>query len=126
MNRYLFIIVLLTASLVSFGQIVPGGIVHAFEKGDARELAKFFHDNLEIKLLDEEYVASKNQATRILQEFFKHNPPVSFKVNYEGTKKDSKYGLGTLTTTNDSFRINLYFMEGKKDKIIYFLSIEKI
>ena len=113
---------------VSYAQMVPAGIVRAFEKGDAKELSEYFHTNLEIKLLDEKYVSSKNQATRIIQEFFKDYPPVSFKVDYyEGTRKDSKYGSGTLVSKkNNSFRVNLYFMEGKTEKIIYFLSIEKI
>lgn len=106
--------------------MVPQGIVHAFEKGDAKALSAYFNDNIELKILKQEYITSKNQATRIMQEFFKENPPISFKVNYEGTKQDSKYGLGTLSTTKSSFSINIYFMEGKKEKIIYFLSIEKI
>ena len=124
--RQLFILILLVVTTVAYTQMVPDGIVHAFEKGDARALSKYFNTNLEIKLLDEEYVSSKNQASRIIQEFFKEYPPVSFKVDYEKSRKDSKYGLGTLVTKNNSFHVNLYFMEGKKEKIIYFLSIEKI
>jgi len=127
MKKQLFILIIFLVTSVSYAQMVPGGIVHAFEKGDAKDLSKYFHTNLEIKLLDKTYVSSKNQATRIIQEFFKKYPPVSFKVDYEDTKKDSKYGLGTLVSKkNNTFRVNLYFMEGKTEKIIYFLSIEKI
>jgi hypothetical protein len=106
--------------------MVPKGIIHAFEKGNAKELAHYFHTNLELKLPDEEYIASKNQATRILQDFFTEYPPVSFKVDFEGSKQDSKYGLGTLVSRQASFRVNINFMEGRKEKIIYSLSIEKI
>lgn len=126
MTRQLFIIVLFFIAHTGFSQLVPEGIINAFEKGNARELSQFFHDNLEIKLLDKEYVTSKNQASRIIQKFFEEYPPISFKLDFEGTKQDSKYSLGTLKSQKASFRVNLYFMEGKKDKIIYFLSIEKI
>jgi hypothetical protein len=126
MKKQLFILILLVGSFTAHTQIVPDGILKAFEKGNAKELAMYFHDNLEMKLLDENYVSSKNQASRIMQEFFKDYPPVSFKVDYEDTKKESKYGSGTLISKNASFRVNLYFLDVEKEKIIYYLSIEKI
>lgn len=130
--RYLMISVLLLAVMngisqtVQTVQTVPAEITEAFVKGDAKQLAEYFHDNLEMKILKNEYVTSKNQASRIMQDFFKHNPPLSFQLEYEGTKQDSKYGLGTLVTRKGSFSVNLYFLDGRKEKIIYSLSIEKI
>lgn len=113
-------------SFTAHSQIVPSGIIKAFEKGNAKDLALFFHDNLEMKLLNENYVSSKNQSMRIMQDFFKSYPPVSFKVNYEDSKKESKYGSGTLISKNASFRVNIYFLDIENEKIIYYLSIEKI
>jgi len=124
--KKIFSIVLLMAGLSGFSQMVPGGIIHAFENGDARELSAYFNENLELQLPGENHVTSKNQATRIMQDFFKENEPLSFKVTYEGKKQDSKYGLGTLVTRKGTFRINIYFMEGKKEQTIYYLSIEKV
>ncbi|MEX0987386.1 MAG: DUF4783 domain-containing protein [Bacteroidales bacterium] len=126
MKKFFLISILLLAGYAGITQVVSDKIIQAFESGDAKELATYFHNNLEMKILNKEQVASKNQATRIIQEFFKEYPPVSFKINYEGTQQDSKYGLGTLETGKGSFRINLYFMEGRTEKIIYYLSIEKI
>ncbi len=125
MKKYILISILLILLPSGFGQLVPGDIIRAFETGDAKELAEYFNSNIELQLPDKTHVASKTQATRIMQDFFKENPPLSFKLEYEGTKQDSKYGLGTLETRKGSFRVNLYFMDGKKEKIIYFLSIEK-
>jgi hypothetical protein len=105
--------------------MVPEELVKAFEKGDSQVIAGYFHDNIEMHILADVYITSKNQASRILQNFFKEYEPVSFKVNYEAKKADSKYGLGTLVTNKGTFHINLYFMEGKKEKIIYYLSVEK-
>lgn len=124
--RYLMISVLLLAVMSGISQTVPTEITEAFVKGDAKQLAEYFHDNLEMKILKNEYVTSKNQASRIMQDFFKDNPPLSFQLEYEGTKQDSKYGLGTLVTRKGSFSVNLYFLDGRKEKIIYSLSIEKI
>lgn len=125
MKRYLFISVLLLISLKGIAQVVPDGIVEAFEKGNARQLSEFFHDNLEMHILKEDYVTSKNQAARIMQDFFKKNQPLSFELKYEGTKQDSNYGLGTLVTRKGTFNVHLYFLDGRKKKIIYSLTIEK-
>lgn len=126
MIRFLMISMLLLAMMNGIAQKVPTGITEAFVKGDAKQLAEYFHDNLEMKILKEEYVTSKNQASRIMQDFFKKNQPVSFQLEYEGTKQDARYGLGTLVTRKGSFSINLYFLEGSNRKIIYSLRIEKI
>jgi hypothetical protein len=126
MKKLLFTMILVMLTFVSQGQTVPKDIVDGFKKGDARKIAAYFHDNLEMQILDESHVTSKNQATRILQDFFKKYPPSDFQVNYEGTEQDSKYGHSTLTTRKGSFRVSIYFMEGKQGKTIYSLSIEKI
>jgi hypothetical protein len=126
MQRFIIVIALLLPCIAGSGQMVPEGIVHAFKTGDAKELSTFFHNSVEIKILTETQISSKNQATRIMQDFFKQNAPVSFDVNYEDFKPDTQYGLGTMKTSTDSFRINLYFMEVKKEKYIYYLNIQKI
>jgi len=126
MKKLLIIGFLIACGISGTAQAVPGEIIDGFKKGDAKKIAAFFHDNLELQILDESHRTSKNQATRILQDFFKKYPPIDFKVNYEGTQQDSKYGLSTLVTKKDTFRINIYFMEGRAKKIIYSLSIEKL
>jgi hypothetical protein len=125
MQRFIIVIALLLPGMAGNSQLVPEGIVHAFKTGDARELSTFFHNSVEIQILTETQIISKNQATRIMQDFFNNNPPISFDVNYEDFKPDTKYGLGTMRTTKDSFNINIYFMELKKKKYIYYLHIEK-
>lgn len=125
MKRYIIISVLLLISLNGITQRVPKGMIEAFQKGDAKQLSEYFHDNLEMQILKEEYVTSKNQATRIMQDFFKKNQPLSFEMEYEGTKQDSKYGLGTLVTRKGTFNVHLYFLDGRNERIIYSVSIEK-
>ena len=125
MKKYIMITIMLLAGMNGISQMVPDGIVKAFEKGDSKSLVKYFNDNIEMRILDEEYVTSRNQATRIMQEFFKEYQPVSFKVEYQGTKQDVNYGLGKLMTRKGNFSVNLYFMKGTREKIIYSISIEK-
>jgi len=126
-KRYFILLLLLFAvTPVITAQTISKEIVTAFEKGDAKKLSKQLHQNLEIKLLDNIQMVSKNQATRLLQDFFKKNPPTSFTVTYEGEKQGSLYGIGELTSKKDTFRVNIYFMNQGNANLIYNLTIEKI
>ena len=107
------------------GQTVPAELAEAIGKGDATRMSTFFHQSLEMTILDEDYEVSKNQGTRIMENFFKKHPPTEFKVSFEGTKEQSKYAIGTLTTKNGAFRVNMFFLNKEGSRLIYYLSIEK-
>jgi len=112
--------------MISLGaQTVPVEFSSAMKVGDAAKLSQFFHESLELTILDKDYVASKNQATRIMENFFKENPPTGFKISFEGTKEKSKYAIGNLTTGKGNFRVNIFFMNKDEKRLVYYMSIEK-
>lgn len=106
-------------------QTVPADLVSALGRGDATAMSAWFHQSLEMSILEEEYETSKNQATRILQNFFKNQEPTGFAVSFEGTKEQSKYAIGTLSTSKGKFRVNMFFLDKDNKRLIYYLSIEK-
>ena len=107
------------------GQTVPEDLVKAIREGNAGEMSEFFHQSLELTILEEDYVASKEQATRIMENFFKQHPPVEFTISFEGTKERSRYAIGSLRSRNAAFRVNLFFLNRQDASLIYYLSIEK-
>mgnify|MGYP005857176367 CR=1 FL=1 len=126
MKKFFFLCVIITGSFLNVtGQEIPSEITDAFRVGDAKVLATFFHDNLELKIIDKSYISSDKQAERILEKFFKEHPPTSFVVNFNATRQGSKHGLGSLITEKGSFRVNIYFLDNSPDQKIYLLSIEK-
>jgi hypothetical protein len=127
-KMYRIIMILMVSSVMLnpvSGQTVPQGLIEALSKGDAGEMADYFHQSLEMTILDKDYMSSKNQATRIMENFFKEHPPTGFKVSFEGAKEESKYAIGELTTSDNSFRVNIFFMNKENKRLIYYLSIEK-
>lgn len=106
-------------------QTVPADLISALGRGDVSAISAWFHQSLEMSILEEEYESSKNQATRILENFFKKYTPTAFTVSFEGTKEQSKYAIGTLNTSNGKFRVNLFFLDKDNRRLIYYLSIEK-
>jgi hypothetical protein len=126
MHRLITIFLVGTILLIpAAGQTVPAPLVEAIRKGNADHMAEFFHQSLEMTILEKDYMASKNQATRIMENFFKENPPNGFSISFEGTKEKSKYAIGSLTTPNATFRVNMFFLNLENKRLIYYLSIEK-
>jgi len=107
------------------GQTVPSELVEAIRDGNARKMSRYFHQSLELSILEEDYVTSKNQATRIMENFFKKHPPVAFTISFEGTKEKSRYAIGSLKTREEAFRVNMFFLNRQNEPFIYYLSIEK-
>ena len=126
MHRLITIFLLTTMVLIPvMGQTVPAELIEAIRMGNATRMSNHFHQSLEMTILDEDYKASKNQATRIMENFFKKHTPTEFKVSFEGTKEQSKYAIGTLTTKDGAFRVNMFFLNKEDKRLIYYLSIEK-
>jgi hypothetical protein len=109
----------------SISRDIPGGIAESFKKGNARELARHFNNNIELVILDNEDVYSKSQAELILRDFFSANNPVDFKLLHQGGK-ETRFAICNLETKNGDFRI--YFLLKQKDGVhlIHLLRIEKV
>lgn len=123
--KIIWILLTLTLALPLTAQQVPAELVKAFKDGDARVLSDYFHKSLEMTILEKDYVVSKEQASRIMEEFFKNNKPVDFVISFGGEKDDSHYSIGSLKTKDKSFRVNLFFIESADNRrLIYFMSIE--
>ncbi len=127
-KMYRIITFLLISSMVLIplnAQTVPDGLIKALKNGDAGEMAVYFHQSLEMTILEKDHMASKNQATRIMESFFKDHPPTGFTISFEGAKDKSKYAIGSLATAEGTYRVNLFFLNKEDKRLIYYLSIEK-
>ncbi len=122
---FIFISVFITQSTpVNFDDI-PGDIAIAFKVGTAKELSRFFNENLELEVEGKENVYSKSQAERIMDNFFTKYPPKDFKFVHKGGKKDAQYAIGKLITFNGNFRVYMLLKTKNDKKLIHQLRIEK-
>lgn len=81
----------------------------AFKQGSAKALSKFFGQTVEIKILDTQDVYGDAQAEALLADFFKKNTPTDFKTQHYSARPPNAFMVGSLTTTNDTFRVNIFF-----------------
>jgi len=92
-------------------------IAAALKTGNSKEIAKYFGANVNIKILNQEDIYSKNQAELILKDFFTKNTIKNYLPKHNGTSKNgAQYTIGVLSTNNGNFRV-YYFLKKNTDGI---------
>ena len=85
-------------------------ITDAIKNGDVETLSKYFDEDVEVAVLDDEDVYDKASAKQKVKGFFDKYQPKSFNQVHQGTSKgkDSQYLIGNLNAGGDTFRVYLY------------------
>jgi hypothetical protein len=106
--------------LLSFSGVLAQteeNISAALKSGNSKEIAKHFSANVNLKILNQDDIYSKNQAEMILKDFFTKNPVKNYTAKHNGTSKNgAQYTIGTLSTANGNFR-TYYFIKKNPDGI---------
>ncbi|HTF04681.1 MAG TPA: DUF4783 domain-containing protein [Bacteroidia bacterium] len=91
-------------------------VAAAIRTGNASEVSKYFADNVDLKVLEQESIYSKAQAELILKDFFDKHPVKAFTIVHKSVpKNDSQFAIGTLETTNGNYRVH-YLMKTSMGK----------
>jgi hypothetical protein len=94
-----FIFLLFSTSAFAQTNDMARDIAQAIRQGNAREVAKYFGQNVDLTLPGSEGTFSKSQAEVILRNFFSRNTPSGLTIPHQGTSRDgSIYVIGTLQT----------------------------
>ena len=90
----------------------PGldAISKAISTGDVETLAKYFDENLEVSILDDEKTYTKVQATEVVKTFFNANKPKTFTPIHNGTSKGNsdQFCIGNLAASSGNYRVYIY------------------
>ena len=86
---------------------IVDGVANAIRTGNAKEISKYFADNVDLKVLEQENIYSKAQAELILKDFFAKHPVQEFTVVHKSQpKNESQFAIGTLKTTNGNYPVH--------------------
>jgi hypothetical protein len=108
-TRSSIIILLLSVLSFAFTIDVIDDIAAAIRSGNPKNISRFFIENIDLKVIDQEDVYSKQQAEMILKDFFSKHAVKSYTVAHKSQPKaGSQYVIGTLETANGKFRT--YFL----------------
>lgn len=126
MKKFLFTTLLfISVSAVLLAQDGITEVSNALKTGNAKTLASYFHNSLDLTIQKTEGTYSKSQAEQIIQNFFSSHKPVNYKTNHNGSSSDgSKYVIGKLDTQNGSFRVYMLFKNIGGKQLIQTLRFE--
>ena len=100
-------------------------ITGALSKGDAVALSAYFNEHVELVLTGINDVYSKKQATGILVDFFRKNKVQTYQLLHKGTKENSAFTIGTITTATGDYRVYILLRRSAADRqLIQQLRIE--
>jgi hypothetical protein len=108
-TRSLIIILFFSFATSLFAADIIDDIAGAIRSGNPKNISKYFIENIDLKVIEQEDVYSKQQAEMILKDFFGKHAVKSFAVAHKSEPKSgSQYVIGTLETSNGKFRT--YFL----------------
>lgn len=116
---FLFIILFALKPQVAKADIFDD-IASALQTGKAASVSQYFDQNLALTTPGKSSVYSRNQAEQMLAHFLDAHPVKSFTLMHRGASaKGAKYAIGTLETSQGSFRVYFYLtpMVGGESKL---------
>ena len=90
-------------------------VINAIKTGNAVSVSKYFDNTVEITVNGKSSNYSKTQGEVVLRDFFANNAVKSFTVLHQGQSGGSEFCIGTLITSNGSYRTTLNLKQ-KGDK----------
>lgn len=121
-----FLTLLFSFSSVASAQSpgIPGEVVAAISQSNAGKLTPFLGSNVELVIDKKNDVYSKQQAVKIISDFFKKNTVNSFQILHSGTKDASSFAIGTLKTSAGTYRVYILTRKADAKTVIQQLRIE--
>jgi len=102
------------------------GLTSAFKKGSAQDLLPFLSNQVVLIIQNNPQSFKKSEAQKAMADFFSANKVTGFLVNHQGNRNESGFIIGTLSTSNGSFRINCFFKKnGDSTVLIHQIRIVK-
>ena len=121
---FLFFFVPLHAEKMMADEI-PQAVIDALRTGNTTVLSGYFNTSIELAILDQEDIYSKQQAELIIKDFFAKHVPSSFTILHKGGKEGSQYAIGNLVTSAGTFRVTLWIKLTQNKPFIHQLRFEE-
>jgi hypothetical protein len=75
-------------------------------------LTKFFSSSVELTLLENEGIYSKQQSEQMIKNFFVQHPPKNVNLQHKGSSaQGAKYAIITYEASNGKFRVYIFMKD---------------
>ncbi len=101
-------------------------IAAAMRAGQVSVLTQFFSGSVELTLLDNEGIYSKQQAEQMLRTFFNQHPPKSVTIQHKGSSgQGAKYAIIIYEASNGKFRSYIFMKDNGKGMQVNEFKLER-
>ena len=120
--KHLFIFIIgFLLSTASYSQ----DLISALKNGNAKELAAYFDNNVEITIGEQKSSANKKNGEELLRNFFNEAEVKNFQLIHQSGSSSSQYYIGNLTTTSGVYRTTVFTKQKGKNTFIQEIRFEK-
>lgn len=109
-------IALLIVTLLSFSFLVKADpfddMMQSMKSSQTIGLTKFFSSSVELTLLENEGIYSKQQSEQMIKNFFVQHPPKNVNLQHKGSSaQGAKYAIITYEASNGKFRVYIFMKD---------------
>lgn len=125
--KVIYIALFSLMATVSWGQNKE--IFNAIQQGAAEKMVSMMDESVEVCFDERVDFLSKQEAKKVLRQFFKEHPPKSFERVHRGNSPgaDSKYTIGKYTSTSGKkFRVYIFVKKGKNQQLVQELRFDTL
>lgn len=98
--------------------------ISALKNGNAKELAVYLDNSVEITIAEKSSVNNKKNAEAILGQFFNEAGVKNFQLIHKSGSTSSQYFIGNLTTTSGVYRTTVFVKQKGKNTFIQEIRFE--
>jgi hypothetical protein len=100
-------------------------VVNAIKSGNAASVSKYFDNTVEITINGKSTNYSKAQGEVVLRDFFINNTVKSFSVLHQGESGGAEFFIGTLATSNGTYRTTVNLKQKADKQTLQEIKFEK-
>jgi hypothetical protein len=126
MKKLLFVILTLTVSSFISKADSFDDMMLAMKNAQTAGVTKFFSSNVELTLLENEGIYSKQQSEQMLKNFFTQHPPKNVNIQHKGSSaQGAQYAIIIYESTNGKFRTYIFMKDNGKGLQVNEFRIER-
>jgi len=101
-------------------------VISAMKAGNVASVSKYFNNNVELTIIDNEGVYSKQQAEIILKTFFAQYPAKNVSIQHKGASaQGAKYAIAQYESASVKFRTYIFMKDSGSGLLIHEMRIER-
>jgi hypothetical protein len=112
MKKYLYLFIAIQFITLNAMADSFDDMMMAMKNAQTTGITKFFSNSVELTLLENEGIYSKQQSEQMLKNFFSQHPPKNVNIQHKGSSaQGAKYAIITYEASNGRFRTYIFMKD---------------